>query len=109
MFQEACKALDSDGDGQIDPEEFKAVTSAKSDVDGILNAESWRPASDALDHMALTLLGYERVASYKLNQVLLVAPECTECITEHGLDQESLSLMAMVCLPSVHQQVMPAQ
>lgn len=96
LFKESCLALDADGDGQIDPEEFKAVTSAKGDVDAILIAESEREASDALDRLAESLLGYDRLAIYKLNAVARVIGKCCECINRHSLDNECVKLIELI-------------
>lgn len=67
LFVASCDALDSDGDGQIDAEEFRAIKSAKGHMDIILDKESEvMERVLALDKMAVALLGPEDVATIKL-------------------------------------------
>lgn len=72
LFQAACEALDSDGDGQIDAEEFKALECAKGQVDQILRTDQEHKrhnperdtvaaAIEALDTMAIALIGEQKV------------------------------------------------
>jgi len=91
LFDAACKAMDADGDGQIDAEEYKAVECAKKYVDLLLGSwgpQSYDEAAATLDLFAVALMGEEEVAVMK---VMFMArgplTKCREVLVYTRMDQ----------------------
>ena len=62
----------------------------------VLGPQDFVMASNALDSMALNLLGFERLARYKLEAVERAKPECEAKLTEWEVDAEAVELMSLV-------------
>jgi len=100
LFDAACNAMDADGDGQIDAEEYSAIKEAKHYLDLLIG--SWGPqtyeeASTTLDQFSVALMGEEAVALIK---VMFMArgplANCREVLIYKQMDQYSLDILDVV-------------